>query len=75
MYDRFLPVELLIGGSVGALNTQPQCLSSRLFERERCQVGWVTDRPMTSSRPWPGSSSSSTLTHMHDGVWIDPALL
>ena len=42
------PVLEVKGGSVGSANTQPQCSwPSRVF----CQVGWTTERPMTSSRP------------------------
>lgn len=48
------PVELLTGGSSGLENIQPQCWSSGLSGRVRCQVGCVTDTLMTSCRPCAG---------------------
>jgi hypothetical protein len=42
-------VELEKGASPGAAKVHPVC--SSWSGRVRCQVGWVTDRPTTSSSP------------------------
>ena len=43
---------LLKGGSLYVANVQPQWESESSSGRVFCQVGWVADRPITSSSPW-----------------------
>ena len=47
----FTPVGEENGGSSGLANAQPVCSSFGSSGRVRCQVGCVTDRPITSCRP------------------------
>ncbi len=45
------PVVDVNGGSSGLANTQPVCSSLGSSGRVRCQVGCVTDSPITSCKP------------------------